>query len=77
MKLFRHLGVFIRHKQSVAVGSAFLLLGIMFGSWATFIPYIKDKFQLDDGDLGLMLLFFLLGLPCSIRYQPLLLKNLA
>ncbi|MBK8851718.1 MAG: MFS transporter [Saprospiraceae bacterium] len=61
MKLFRHLGVFIRHKQSVAVGSAFLLLGIMFGSWATFIPYIKDKFQLDDGDLGLMLLFFPIG----------------
>lgn len=43
------------------MGSAFLLLGIMFGSWATFIPYVKDKFQLDDGDLGLMLLFFPIG----------------
>lgn len=61
MKLFRHLGVFIRHKQSVAVGSAFLLLGLMFGSWATFIPYIKDRFRLDDGQLGLMLLFFPIG----------------
>jgi MFS family permease len=61
VKLFRHLGVFIRHKQSVAVGSAFLLLGLMFGSWATFIPYIKDRFKLDDGQLGLMLLFFPIG----------------
>ena len=61
MKLFRHLGVFIRHRQSVAVGSAFLLLGLMFGSWATFIPYIKDRFRLDDGQLGLMLLFFPIG----------------
>lgn len=61
MKLFRHLGVFIGHKQSVAVGSAFLLLGLMFGSWATFIPFVKDRFQLDDGQLGLMLLFFPIG----------------
>lgn len=75
MKLFRHLGVFIRHRQSVAVGSAFLLLGIMFGSWATFIPYIKDKFRLDDGDLGLMLLFFPIGATLFNPVSALIIKR--
>ncbi|MBK8699160.1 MAG: MFS transporter [Saprospiraceae bacterium] len=61
MKYFRHLGIFFTHRQSIAVGSAFILLGIMFGTWATFIPYVKGKFSLDDAQLGLMLLAFPVG----------------
>ncbi len=33
----------------------------MFGTWATFIPYVKTKFSLDDAQLGLLLLSFPIG----------------
>jgi MFS family permease len=60
-KYFNHLITYFTHKQSIAVGSAFTLLGFMFGTWATFIPFVKAKFQLDDAKLGLLLLCFPVG----------------
>jgi MFS family permease len=35
------------------------LCGLIFGTWASFIPYVKEKFILDEAQLGLLLL----GLP--------------
>ncbi|MBK9256670.1 MAG: MFS transporter [Saprospiraceae bacterium] len=61
MYYLRHLFVFFTHKSSVAVGTAFLLLGFMFGNWATLIPYVKTTYNLDDAVLGLVLLSMPLG----------------
>ncbi len=47
---------FLRNKQSLSLGMAFFALGFLFGSWATFIPHVKEKFNLNDAELGLMLL---------------------
>jgi MFS family permease len=45
----------------VAAGSAFVLLGTLFGAWATFIPFVKNKFSIDDAQLGTLLFFFPIG----------------
>lgn len=44
------------NKQSFSIGLAFITLGLLFGNWATFIPFVKQKFNLDDAELGVLLL---------------------
>ncbi|MFN3784539.1 MAG: MFS transporter [Spirosomataceae bacterium] len=56
-----HLRLFFTRKQTLAVGFAFFSIGFLFGSWATFIPFVKNKFGLDDAQLGLLLLSMPMG----------------
>ncbi|MCB0608142.1 MAG: MFS transporter [Lewinellaceae bacterium] len=51
-----HLSLFIRHRAGRATGLAFGATGLIFGSWAALIPFIKEKFDLDKAELGLLLL---------------------
>lgn len=59
--MLSHLKTYFTHKQSIAVGVAFWGVGFLFGNWATLIPSIKLKFNLDDAQLGLLLLSLPLG----------------
>jgi MFS family permease len=60
--MFSHLTKdFFGNKQSFAVGLAFITMGLLFGCWATFIPFVKTKFELDDAQLGLLLLSMPMG----------------
>lgn len=59
--MFSHLLRFLSHRQSVAVGAVFLVMGTLFGNWATLIPIIKSKFGLDDAQLGLIILCMPVG----------------
>ncbi|MGK0139638.1 MAG: fucose permease, partial [Algoriphagus sp.] len=52
---------FFGNRQSRAIGVAFLAVGLLFGTWATFIPHVKEIFDLNDADLGLILLSMPLG----------------
>jgi MFS family permease len=47
---------FFGNKQSFSIGLIFISVGLLFGNWATFIPFVKTKFDLDDAQLGLLLL---------------------
>jgi len=47
---------FFGNKQSFSIGLIFVSVGLLFGNWATFIPSVKTKFDLDDAQLGLLLL---------------------
>lgn len=49
------------NRQSRAIGAAFFSLGFLFGSWATFIPFVKEQFALNDANLGLILLSLPMG----------------
>lgn len=49
----------------------FASLNIMTGTWVLYIPRIKDRFSMDDGELGLALFNLALGLLCSIPLIPL------
>ncbi len=59
--MFAHLFKFIRNPQCIAVGMMFLIMGALFGNWATLIPIIKTKFFLDDAQLGLIILCLPIG----------------
>jgi MFS family permease len=54
--LFSHLSEFIKHKASRATGYIFIAEGFIFGSWAASIPFVRQKFGLDEAQLGLLLL---------------------
>jgi len=59
--MLTHLRTFFTHRQSLAIGLVFISVGFLFGNWATLIPYIKQKFDLDDAQLGLLLLSMPIG----------------
>lgn len=57
-----HLRLFFNHSTSRAIGLVFAMQGLLFGTWSSMIPFIKQKFQLDEAQLGLLLL----ALPAGI-----------
>ncbi len=59
--MLKHLRTFFTHPQSLAIGLVFISVGFLFGNWATLIPFIKQKFELNDAQLGLLLLSMPLG----------------
>jgi predicted MFS family arabinose efflux permease len=54
--MFAHLSAFIQHPTARSIGWVFSLQGVLFGTWAALIPFIKHKFSLDEAELGLLLL---------------------
>lgn len=60
--MFDHLTKdFLGNRFSRGIGWPFLGVGLLFGTWATFIPLVKIKYDLNDADLGLLLLSMPLG----------------
>jgi fucose permease len=53
--MIKNLTDFLRNPAARAVGIIFAFSGLGFGTWASFIPYVKDKFNLDEAQLGLLL----------------------
>jgi MFS family permease len=51
-----HLKTYFLNKRSLAIGAVFVAMGFLYGNWATLIPSIKQKFDLNDAELGLLLL---------------------
>lgn len=56
MFMFRHLLPFVRYRMVWSTGLVFVLIGFIFGSWTALIPGIKQRFLLDEAQLGLLLL---------------------
>ena len=54
--MLTHLRNLFQHHAGRAIGFIFFVCGFVFGSWTSCIPYIKDKFSLDEAQLGLLLL---------------------
>lgn len=53
----------------------FASLNIVIGTWVLYIPAVKERLALDDGDLGLAIFCFSLGLLCVIPVSSALLKR--
>jgi len=47
----------------------------MIGTWVLYIPHMKEKLALDDGQLGVALFFYALGTFLSIPTVPYLTKK--
>lgn len=48
----------------------FASLNIVIGTWVLYIPYVKDKIGIDNGELGLALFFLALGTLVMIPLSP-------
>lgn len=67
-----------RHRAARATGLTFAGSGLIFGTWAALIPYVKQKFGLDEAQLGLLLLCAPAGIvimnslsvPVLMRFGP-------
>lgn len=57
----KHLTDFFKDSSARTVGIIFALSGLSFGTWASFIPFVKDNFHLNSAELGLLLLGLPLG----------------
>ncbi|MCB0648938.1 MAG: MFS transporter [Saprospiraceae bacterium] len=67
MQVFQHLIHFFKNRQARAIAAPFFLFGLLYGTWATMIPFVKEKFALDDRQLGLLLLCLPMG---ALFYNP-------
>jgi MFS family permease len=54
--MFTHLTHFRHHPAIRSTGLLFGFFGLLFGTWAALIPFVKQKFGLDEAQLGLLLL---------------------
>lgn len=54
--MIAHLSNIVRHRAARATGLIFSMSGVVLGTWSALIPHIKGKFQLDEAELGLLLL---------------------
>lgn len=63
-----HLKYFITHRDSFFIGLVFTCNSLLFGSWITRIPSIKDAIMLSEAELGLALLGAPIG---SLLIMPL------
>jgi MFS family permease len=59
----------------IAITVYFFFLGFVFSSWASHIPDIKDKFSLNDAELGSILFMLPLGALCSLPFSGLLIAK--
>ena len=49
------------NREARVIGIIFACSGLVFGSWASFIPYIREKLSLDEAELGMLLLSMPIG----------------
>lgn len=47
---------FSNNRTARAIGLIFTATGLLYGTWSALIPYVKEKFGLDEAQLGLLLL---------------------
>lgn len=59
--MFKHLTPFVQTLVVRATGTIFIAIGFIFGCWTAMIPAIKVRFELDEAQLGLLLLFLPAG----------------
>ncbi len=59
----------LRNQRYLAPAWVFASLNIIMGTWALYIPAVKEQLELDDAQLGLALLAFSLGLLAAIPFS--------
>lgn len=71
----RSLRLLLSDPRYFAPAWIFACLNIVVGTWVLYLPRVKDRLGLDDGQVGLALLSFSLGLFCVIPLSSTLLKR--
>lgn len=64
------LRLILTNKSYFAPALVFATINIIFGTWAIYIPAIKSKLEINEGDLGLAIFFMALGTLIMILLAP-------
>ncbi|MEZ4776798.1 MAG: MFS transporter [Bacteroidia bacterium] len=64
--MITNLKKFLNNPAFLSTGLIFAINSILFSFWVTRLPYVKDKLQLSEGELGLILFFLPLGAIASM-----------
>lgn len=70
------LKLIITNKRYFSVVWVFCSLNIMIGTWVLYIPQVKEKLQLNDGQIGFALFCLALGLLFFIPIAPVVTKKI-
>ena len=70
------LKLILSNKNYFAPAWVFASINILTGTWVLYLPHIKSKFGLNDGEIGLALFCLALGLLSSIPFIPFINKRL-
>ena len=62
-------------KRYLAPAMLFATLNVFFGTWAIYIPYIKNKLAINEAELGFAVLFFGIGTFLMLVGAPILIKK--
>ncbi|WGK65164.1 MFS transporter [Croceiramulus getboli] len=68
------LGLILQRKRYFAPVWVFASLNIMMGTWVLHIPRIKEKLGIDDGELGVALFCYALGILFAITFASRIIK---
>ena len=74
--MYKSLHSFISNRESRAVGIVFMALAVIFGGWVTRLPEIKERLNLDEGQLGLALFFMPLGATLLLPFYSKIIQKL-
>ena len=64
------LKIILARGRYLAPAWVFASLNIMFGTWVLYIPFVKNKLEINDGQLGMALFFLSLGTLVVIPLAP-------
>lgn len=65
----------LSHKRYASPAMVFLIMNVLFGTWAIYIPTIKNKLQIDEAAIGLAVFFMALGTLTMLFLAPYIIKK--
>lgn len=66
----------LRNRAYFSVAYVFMTLNILYGTWAIYIPLIKERLGLDEVSLGIALFSFALGIFSIMGFVPKIINSL-
>lgn len=70
-----NLHTFRKNPRAFSAGWIFATHSLAFSTWVIYIPYVKDRLQIDEGDLGIALFFAALGAFCILPWSGVLIRK--
>ncbi|MDT8413946.1 MAG: MFS transporter [Flavobacteriaceae bacterium] len=74
--MIRTLQLILKHPTYRSIAMCFMTLNILFGTWAIYIPTLKNKLKIDEGELGVAVLFLGIGTFCMLIFAPKIIRFL-
>jgi fucose permease len=65
----------LRNKKYLAPGYVFFIMNVLIGTWAIYIPAIKEKLAIDEGAIGFAIFFMAIGTLTMLFTAPIIINK--